>query len=195
LTKKWGDALQPFQLAGGSSIGIEAPGVNEPLRCAFLCVYASGSMNGSDHPAAEESGAPAWLQSLDHTADTGIVVFGPTLPELFARAAWGMFWVIADPAQVRCEAEERVCVEAPDREALLVQWLSELNYRHVTRHLVFGRFEVSAWTPQRLRACARGEMIDASRHTIHTEIKAVTFHGLEIRPERESWRAQIIFDL
>jgi SHS2 domain-containing protein len=155
-------------------------------------------MKENEIPGPEDeagSGGPDWLEPLDHTADTGIVVWGQTLPELFARAAWGMFSIITEPDQVAEMMEESVCVEAPDREALMIQWLSELNFRHVTRNLVFSRFEVWAWDPKKLAARVGGELIDPSRHTIYTEIKAVTFHGLEIQPDREGWRAQIIFDL
>lgn len=154
--------------------------------------------NGQDIPKPEGGGAgqaPTWLECLDHTADTGITVEAETLQELFARAAWGMFSIITDPEKVVCRSSESIGVEATDLEALLVRWLSELNYRHVTRHLVYGRFEVLELEPHRLVARVCGETIDPTRHTVYTEIKAVTFHGLAIRPVNTGWRAEIIFDL
>ncbi len=159
--------------------------------------------HGTALPIPEAEGAvegpeatpPDWLQALDHTADAGIVVTAPDLKELFARAAWGMFTVITDPGLVRAGAPVRVEVEAPDPAALMVRWLSELNYRHITRHEVYGRFNVLDWSETRLVAEVQGEPIDAARHVIYTEIKAVTFHGLKIEPESGGWRAQVIFDL
>lgn len=141
------------------------------------------------------SGSPPWLTFLDHTADLGLVVTAPDLPTLFARAAWGMFAVITDVATVRAEGRLRVVVEAEDRAALLVRWLSELNFLHVTRHWLLSRFEIGEFSDTRLVAEVAGEPIDRSRHVIHTEIKAVTFHGLSIDPAADGWRAQIIFDL
>lgn len=138
---------------------------------------------------------PSWLEPLDHTADAGIVVTAERLEDLFARAAWGMFSVITDVETIRRERSERLTVTASDRAALLVAWLSELNFRHVTRHELFCRFEIQELSDERLVAEVSGEQTAPGRHTIHTEIKAVTFHGLELERIDTGWRAQIIFDL
>jgi SHS2 domain-containing protein len=146
------------------------------------------------HLEPEAAGVP-WLQPLDHTADTGIVVTASDLRELFARAAWGMFSLITDIGSVRAESEESIVVTATDREALLVRWLSELNFLHATRHRLFSRFEVRELQDHRLIALVAGEGIARERHTIHTEIKAVTFHGLRLQHGAQGWTAAIIFDL
>ena len=138
---------------------------------------------------------PAWLAPLDHTADAGFVVSAPDMPALFARAAWGMFDLICDLPAVRPAETVEIEVEASDREALLVQWLSDLNYRHITGHLLFAEFDVHELTESNLRGQARGEPIDPGRHTVYTEVKAVTFHGLKIERTGDLWLAQVIFDL
>lgn len=142
-----------------------------------------------------EMPSPEWLEPIDHTADTGFVVRAPTLPQLFERSAWGMFSIITDPDSVQPDTGEPVRLEAPDLPALLVQWLGELNFQHVTRHRLFSEFHVHDLDHHHLTAEARGEPIDPARHTVHTEIKAVTFHGLRIEEAGGVWRAQIIFDL
>jgi len=40
----------------------------------------------------------------------------------------------------------------PIAAALLVRWLSELNYRHVTEHRIFAKFEVVTLSEQHLEA-------------------------------------------
>jgi SHS2 domain-containing protein len=138
---------------------------------------------------------PTWIEALDHTADAGIIVRASNLKALFARAAWGMFSLITDPEDIRAQEKTRIAVEASDRHALMVKWLSELNFRHVTEHRLFCRFDLLALTDQRLEADIYGEKTDLSRHTICTEIKAVTFHGLQITQTDHQWSATIIFDL
>lgn len=187
--------------------------IAEP-RIALHRRAPAGAAAGEFAPAA----APPWLTPLDHTADTGIIVTAPDLPTLFSRAAWGMFSVITDLVAVSPAAAETVAVGADDRPGLLVRWLSELNFRHITTHRLYARFEVrelgrcdsaangnaparGAWAeapgggPWRLRAEVFGEPIVPGRHTVFTEIKAVTFHGLELAEVDGGWRAQIIFDL
>lgn len=141
------------------------------------------------------SAQPDWLELLDHTADTGILVRAPTLKELFSRAATGMFTLLTDIETVRPARAYDVELLARDRSSLLVNWLSELNYRHITRHLLFSRFDVVTLSSKRIAARVYGEPIDRERHIVHTEIKAATYHGLEFGREGKTWTVRIIFDL
>ena len=137
---------------------------------------------------------PGWLEFLDHTADVGIRVRAADRRELFARAAWALFAVIGDIGRVRPAEEWTVRVEATDPDALMVRWLSELNYLHQTRHVLLCAFEVQELTDTALAARVRGEAIRAD-HEIDAEIKAVTFHGFELARDAGGWRAQVIFDV
>jgi SHS2 domain-containing protein len=137
---------------------------------------------------------PAWLQILEHTADVGLQVQGANQKQLFERAAWGMFALLGDPRRAVPAEPVAVSVVAPDREALLVRWLSELNFLHQTRHMIFCRFEIETIDDTRLTAQALGERI-APRHRVASEIKAVTFHGLRVTHNAEGWQAGVIFDV
>jgi SHS2 domain-containing protein len=139
--------------------------------------------------------APDWLEFLEHTADAGILVQAADLKELFARAAWGMFSLVTDVAAIRLVERSRIRIEARDRLALMVNWLSELNYRHITEDRLFGRFVIVEISEKWLSAEVHGERFDSSRHTVFTEIKAVTFHDLRLQRDDQGWKAQIIFDL
>ena len=125
--------------------------------------------------------APDWLEFLEHTADAGILVQAADLKELFARAAWGMFSLVTDVAAIRLVERSRIRIEARDRLALMVNWLSELNYRHITEDRLFGRFVIVEISEKWLSAEVHGERFDSSRHTVFTEIKAVTFHDLRLQ--------------
>ena len=139
--------------------------------------------------------APEWLDYIDHTGDAGILLRAVSLRQLFERAAWGMFSLLTNVAEIRLVEEVPVQVEANDLPALMLAWLSELNYRHVTEHRLFGQFEVSVISDQMVFARISGETINPGRHTIFTEIKAVTFHGLRLEKSDSGWESQIIFDL
>jgi SHS2 domain-containing protein len=145
------------------------------------------------------TGVPDWLQEIDHTGDIGIQITADSLPQLFERAAVGTFHVLTDLPAVRVEDEIEITVEGRDREALMVRWLSELNYRHTVEHRLFCDFAVEAIDETEagfsLTATARGEPLDPARHTVYTEIKAVTFHGMEIRETDDGWAVQVIFDM
>lgn len=142
---------------------------------------------------------PAWLREIDHTGDVGIEVSADSLPQLFERAAEGTFHVLTDLSTVHPDTDTAITVQGRDHEALMVRWLSELNYRHtVDRHL-YCDFQVesieNAEHDVELTATVHGEAIDPDRHTVYTEIKAVTFHGLDVHRTDDGWTVQVIFDM
>ena len=103
--------------------------------------------------------------------------------------------LLRDLPQVDREQTRRISVSATDQEALLVAWLSELNYLFLTSRTVFAQFELQEIGETSLVAEVRGEPLDLNKHEIYTEVKAVTYHGLYIRKTAHGLEAQIIFDL
>ena len=117
-----------------------------------------------------EHETPEWLKFVDHTADAGIAVEAPDLVQLFERAAWGMFSVITDVAAARSTETSRISIDALDRAALLVRWLSELNYRHVTEQRIFAKFEVVTLSEQHLESRRlRRNLRPGAPHDIHRD--------------------------
>jgi SHS2 domain-containing protein len=138
---------------------------------------------------------PDWLEYPDHTADECIQVKGASFAEVFERTAWGMTTLLYDPQTVRPVDTEVVKVEADDREALLVRWLSEINRLHQVRHRVYGRFSVTKISDTALDGEIAGEAVNKRRHAVFGEIKAVTFHRLKIEERDGVWVAQVLFDV
>lgn len=129
---------------------------------------------------------------LEHTADIGIKAYGEDLEEIFENAAFGMFGLIVDPDTVRPVGEIKVEVRGEDLEDLMVNWLSELLFLHETQGLLLREFDVSI-ANQRLSGAAHGETIDRTRHNLKLNVKAVTYHLLDIN-EKEGY-ATVIFDV
>lgn len=129
---------------------------------------------------------------LEHTADTGIKAYGDGVNEIFENAALGMFDLMTDLALVRPVGEARVEVEAHDLESLLVEWLNELLFLHEVDHAFFVEFVVSV-KGLALQGMARGEEVDPARHRLEQQVKAVTYHMLEVN-QAEGY-ATVIFDV
>ena len=132
---------------------------------------------------------------LDHTADLGILVYGKDLEELFSNAGEAFFDIITDLRRVRERTERIIRVGSSNLEDLMVQWLGELLYVHDVDGLLFRSFFIDELRDGSLKARARGEAFDGKRHVINTEIKAVTYHQIEVKKEKGRWRARVIFDL
>ncbi|RIK66843.1 protein archease [candidate division KSB1 bacterium] len=135
------------------------------------------------------------FEPIDHTADVGYRLYAPTLDELFVVAARALFDAITDLEHIHPQFTRNVTAEAGDVEALLVAWLSELNFYCINGLEIFSRFVIKSFSPAQISATVHGEKIDLSRHDIKTEIKAVTYHGLYVRQVAGGWEAQVIFDV
>jgi len=135
------------------------------------------------------------FEILDHTADIGIIVYGEDLKALFENAGKAFFHLITDLRKVRHRTERKIVVKGESLDRLIVDWLSELLYLHDVENLLFKEFEVESVGEDGLKAIAKGEPFQEGVHAIKTEVKAVTYHQLEVRKKNGGWRAQVILDL
>ena len=140
------------------------------------------------------AGKPIY-QAIDHTGDLGMLVFGADLRELFAHAAWGLFDLMTDAERIEPRLNRDLTVEAMDLEDLMVRWLGELLYAYDTHRFLAVNAAFHTLEPTRLRATLRGDMFDAERHPIDTEIKAVTYHQIAVERLGAGWQARVIFDI
>jgi SHS2 domain-containing protein len=89
-----------------------------------------------------------------------------------------------------------VTATASDRERLLVAWLAELIFLTETDGLVFSSFAVEIDQQGcSLRGRAHGEPLDEVRHDAAYDVKAVTYHDLEVAQDRAGWRCRVIVDV
>jgi len=135
------------------------------------------------------------FEVLDHTADIGLIVYGGNLKALYENAGEAFFHLITDLRKVRRRVERRINIGGESLERLMVDWLSELLYLHDVENLLFKGFEVESVGEDGLKAVAKGEPFQEGVHVIKTEVKAVTYHQIEVQKEKGRWRAQIILDL
>ena len=135
------------------------------------------------------------FEILDHTADIGLVIYGENLKALFGNAGEAFFHLITDLRKVRHRVERRINIGGESLDRLMVDWLSELLYLHDVENLLFKGFKVESVGKDGLNAIVKGEPFREGIHVIKTEVKAVTYHRIEVRQENGRWRAQIILDL
>lgn len=138
--------------------------------------------------------AAATYEVIEHTADVGIVARGDTLPDVFAHAAEGMMSFIIQPMLVSPIETRRVAVEAEDRGGLLVAWLNELLVLLNGDGFVPREFRIGQLTDTRLEADVLGEPVRTDRHQFRLDVKAATYHQLEIS-HNDGWHAKVIFDV
>lgn len=132
---------------------------------------------------------------FEHTADVGLLVEAPDLNSLFADAARGLFaLIVEETTQIRPETEVTFELEGTEHDYLLFDWLNELLFRFETEHLLLSDFEVNV-REDGVTATARGETLNTERHQLAHEVKAITYHQLEVKQTPGGWQARVIFDI
>ena len=132
---------------------------------------------------------------LDHPADLGIEARGETLSEAFEQGACGLTSVILDPACVRPVESRPVRIEAGDRQQLLVRWLTEVLYLYDGLKFAPREFRIGRLSSRLLEAQVRGEPFDRLRHTVRLDVKAITYHQLQIRKRGSGHWLQVFLDI
>lgn len=136
------------------------------------------------------------FELLEHTADLGIQVYAGSLDRLFIIAAKAMFKLICPKAKIITRNRHPVQISGEDRQELLVNWLSELNYLFQTRQFLVGHIDTLNLADHSLNAIVSGERFDPQHHLIHTDIKAVTYHKIYLAEQQPGeWIARIYFDV
>jgi SHS2 domain-containing protein len=132
------------------------------------------------------------FEFLDHPGDVKLRAWGTDLERLFANAAQGMMTFLFGNriADLHPHRTETIEIEAKDREALLVDWLSELLYRATSEYHAYMEFRIHELTETKLKATAAAAAAGAVE-----DIKAVTHHELSVRECESGWEATIVFDI
>ncbi len=135
----------------------------------------------------------AGFEELSHTADLEIRVWGQDLASLFSAAADGMIHLsgIEDYEEGFSAVTESISLDAMDYEGLLILFLEELLYRLTEDYMLFSIDKISISTEFSLKAKLRGTQIRAYQR----DIKAVTYHRLNIRETDQGYEVNIVFDI
>ena len=142
----------------------------------------------------------AFWEHFDHPADMGIRGFGQMPEDAFAQAALALCAITVDLHTVSPDSSVQISLEETDLELLLVRWLNQILYEMNTRAMVFSRCEVAIQESQHqgytLRATLWGEVFQAGRQGIGTEVKAATYAQLKVERQSDGlWMAQCVVDV
>jgi SHS2 domain-containing protein len=132
---------------------------------------------------------------LDHTADLGIMVTGSDLRDLFEKAAHSMMQIMIEERPAGKTSSLQLSVSGEDYADLMVRWLGEILYLLQGEGKVVTCTEISSITQTDINATLQTVPFNPKQHEVLTEIKAVTYHRIEVVSENDRWKATIIFDL
>lgn len=137
------------------------------------------------------------FEYFDVTADIGFKAYGNDLDEAFENAGLAMFNIISDTDEVDAVNSVSFEISSEDEVSLLYDYLEELLFHHEIDFMLFSDFDVEIKKladGYSLNATIMGEPIDWDKHERKTEIKAITFHMMDVKDSRP-FELQAIVDL
>jgi len=123
------------------------------------------------------------IQYLEHTTDAFILVTAPSLTDAFTLAGQSVVDTTLDKKTIEEKEQRTLKVSGKDLRYLLLNWLEEVNYQLITEGFAIARFslEISKNSTYKLKSTIFGEPINLKKHHFKMEIKAPTFHMMEIK--------------
>jgi SHS2 domain-containing protein len=126
---------------------------------------------------------------VDHTAELELAVESSSEEGVFADAVAALGELLGEApggATVRFE----VAARAPDRAAVLADWISELVFLA----------ETESFVPERVVALSVGDgsargVVEGRRAEPRQLVKAVTYHGLSFDRVNGGWKATVVLDV
>ena len=124
---------------------------------------------------------------LEHTTDAFIEVTAPNLKEAFTISAQSVIDTTIDSFTVDEKDEMNIKVSGKDLKYLLFNWLEAIIYQLITEGFAIKRLEIDLQKKDQYEINAKsfGEPIDLKKHNFKVEIKAPTFHLMEISEEKD----------
>lgn len=132
----------------------------------------------------------AGFYEIEHTADWALTVYAPDLVGLLEQAARGMSTLSGTALQPEPRGVQEFSITGYDPEHLLVKFLTEILHFEQEAYLGFDGYDLAL---DDLTLTAR--LSSAPIVSQQKEIKAVTYHNLQIRPTPTGLETTIVFDV
>lgn len=136
---------------------------------------------------------------IEHTADLAFQIAADSVVELFKGSAYAWKDAVVEQWEFKGKEYKHLKFHSNSLEILLVDFLNELNFLFNTKHWLFERLmkleihkNIDTFN---LSAILVGNEIDFHIFPVKEEIKAVTFHQLEIFEENNVFTTVIVFDV
>jgi SHS2 domain-containing protein len=135
---------------------------------------------------------------LDHVTDAIVEAYGSSLDEAFENSAKGLVNTMIDLEQITPDQEYEIVAKGYDVKSLLYDWLEKVMLGLLIYNIALSDFKVKISKNNGdyfLKGIAKGEVLDLKKHHYKIEIKAVTYHEMEIKQTENMITTRFLLDL
>ena len=133
---------------------------------------------------------------LEHATDAFVEVKAENLKEAFIQAGLAVVDITLDRKTVQEKTQKKIFASGRDLRNLLYNWLEEIIFCLITDGYAISRIELNLEKDLdfKIEAVVFGEQLDLKKHNFKVEIKAPTFHLMEIE-EKSYVKMRFLMDL
>lgn len=119
---------------------------------------------------------------LEHATDAFVEITASDLKEAFIQAGYSVVETTLERETIEEKEERIISVKGKDLKYLLFNWLEEVIFQLITEGFAIHRFkiELKKGIDYEIISTLYGEPINLQKHHFKVEIKAPTFHLMEI---------------
>lgn len=149
----------------------------------------------TDATVAQEKTPHGSIEFRTHASDHAVHLRGHSAEDLFRLAAWALARVQVPEWRGELGEPQSVDLLSDDWDDLLVNWINELialseRHRTVWTDVQFQRLRADG-----VRAQVRGRPWPEDASRLGPDVKAASYHGLEVVPGPALWLARVALDL
>lgn len=136
---------------------------------------------------------------VDHTADIAVDISASSIEELFTLSACAWKEVICEQVYFSEYESKEMDLSSFSIETLLVTFISELNYLFQKKYWLMNKVEELKISERDaefyLTSKIEGSTFNLPDIKLKAEVKAVTYHQMEIEEVDGQFKTRIIFDI
>lgn len=129
---------------------------------------------------------------LSHTADLRLEVYGKTIEELFENATLALANILAPNVKEKISTglKAKLVVESASQNILLPDFLNEILAKSQIEKAIYFLEKIKI-SGNRVEADLSGIRVDK----FDEDVKAVTYHEVDIRKEGDLWKTKLVLDI
>jgi SHS2 domain-containing protein len=129
---------------------------------------------------------------LEHTGDLKMEIIAESQEDLFSEALLGMMGFIKKlPYPSEHQTKREINVSSADLTSLLIDFLGEALALSNIHKEIYNKIIFKNFSDTSLKAELEGIPVES----FDEDIKAVTYHGAEIKNSEGKWSVNLIFDI
>ncbi|MBE6493658.1 MAG: archease [Methanosphaera stadtmanae] len=134
---------------------------------------------------------------FETTADIGITAYGETIEIAFINSALGTMNLITDINQIKPKISKSVEIKSEDIYGLLYDWITELLILLDSDFFIASQYDIKITKNKEyvLTGSITGDIYNTDNYNYKTEVKAITYHNMDIKKIGNKYKLNFILDL